>query len=69
MSLQEGGSDYRPPDISLHPSSTTKGKTREGYISTWDLVNKQTGTNNQTSKIMYEIDNLNRFCQTIQMKV
>jgi len=40
MSLHEGGSDYRPPDISLHPSST-KGKTPKGYISTWNLANKQ----------------------------
>ena len=42
----QGGSDHRPPDISMHPSSTTKGKAREGYISTWDLANKQTRTNN-----------------------
>ena len=60
MSLQQVGSDYRPRDISLHPSSTTKGKTREGYISTWNLANKQTRTNNQTSKIIHEIHKLTR---------
>ena len=46
--------------FTLHPSSTTKRKTREGYISTWNLANKQTRTNNQMFKIIYEIHELNR---------
>jgi len=55
MSLQQGRSNYGPPAISLHPTSTTKGNTREGYTETWNLANKQARSNKQTSEIIYEI--------------
>jgi len=41
MSLQQGRSDYGPPAIPLQPTSSTEGKTREGYTKTWKLANKQ----------------------------
>ena len=46
-----------------------RGKTREGYISTWNLANKQTRTNNQMFKIIYEILELSRLWQTVVVKV
>jgi hypothetical protein len=46
--------------IPLHPTSTTKGNTREGDTKTRNLANKQTRSNNQTSEIIYEIHKFNR---------
>jgi len=60
MSLQQGRSDYGPLAITLHPTSTTEGNTREGYTKTWNLANKRARPNNQTSEIIYEIHKFNR---------
>jgi len=60
MSLQQGRSDYGPPVIPLHPTSTTEGNTGEGYTKTWNLANKQARPNNQTSEIIYEIHKFHR---------
>jgi len=46
--------------IPLHPSSSTKGKTREGYTKIWNLANKQARSNNQTVESVYEIYKFNR---------
>jgi hypothetical protein len=59
MSLQQGRSNYGPLDIPLHPTSTTKENTR-GYTKTWNLANKQTRSNNQTSELIYKIYKFNR---------
>jgi len=61
MSLQQGRLDYGQPSISLHPTSTTEGNTREGYTKIWNLANKQARPYNQTSEIIYEIHKFNRF--------
>ena len=61
MSLQQGRSDYGPPAIPLHPTSSTERKTREGYSKIWNLANKQARSNNQTFESIYEIYNFNRF--------
>jgi len=58
--LQQGRSDYGPLTISLHPTSTTKGNTREGYTITWNQANKQARSNNQTCEFVYEIYKFNR---------
>ena len=60
MSLQQRRSDYGPPAISLHPTSSTKGKTREGYTKRWNLANKQARSNKQTFESICEIYKLNR---------
>ena len=60
MSLQQGRSDYGPLVILLHPTSSTEGKTREGYTKTWNLANKQARSNNQTFESIYEIYKFNR---------
>jgi hypothetical protein len=69
MFLQQGRSDYGPLAVPLHPTSTTKGNIREGYAKTWNLANKQTRSNNQTSESIYEIHKFNRLRQTIAVTV
>jgi len=44
-------------DILKHSSSTSKGKSPEEYIATWELANKQTWTNNQTLKSFMKFTN------------
>ena len=46
MSLQQGGSDYRPLAIPLHLTSISERNTQEGNTKIWNLAIKQTQPNN-----------------------